>query len=81
MRYIKDLLSFGYKQALSCIFPAVIFLTLAISQLVSFLPLARYDFILIICLITFYLDCRKHCHLLGCLAISKSAGQLEPCGF
>lgn len=46
---MKQLIHFGYQQAMSCLFPAIIFLTLAISQMIE-LPLARYDFILIICL-------------------------------
>ncbi len=32
MLYIKQLLHFTYEQALSCLFPVVIFLTLALSK-------------------------------------------------
>ena len=51
MLYIKQLLHFTYEQALSCLFPVVIFLTLALSKIVSIPGLYRYDFILIACLL------------------------------
>ncbi len=51
MFYIKQLLHFTYEQALSCLFPVVIFLTLALSKIVSIPGLYRYDFILIVCLL------------------------------
>lgn len=46
-----DLLAFGWQQTLACIFPGAIFLTLAVSRIVT-LPdwLGRYDFILAACL-------------------------------
>jgi len=46
-----DLWAFGWQQALACIFPGGIFLTLALSRALS-LPewLPRYDFILLACL-------------------------------
>lgn len=50
MKYIRDLLYFGYYQALSCIFPVVIFVTLAVSKIIVIPGLHRYDFILLICL-------------------------------
>jgi uncharacterized membrane protein YoaT (DUF817 family) len=46
------LLAFGWQEALSCIFPGGIFVTLALSKalpLPAWLP--RYDFILIVCLL------------------------------
>ena len=55
MKYLVDLIYFGYYQALSCIFPVVIFITLAVSKLILIPGLYRYDFILLICLITQYL--------------------------
>ncbi|MDY7044462.1 DUF817 domain-containing protein [Virgibacillus sp. M23] len=55
MKYIIDLFYFGYHQALSCIFPVVIFATLALSKIISIPGIPRYDFILLICLITQYL--------------------------
>ena len=51
MFYIKQLLHFTYEQALSCLFPVVIFLTLALSKLITIPGLYRYDFILIVCLL------------------------------
>lgn len=51
MLYIKQLLHFTYEQALSCLFPVVIFLTLALSKIVLIPGLYRYDFILIVCLL------------------------------
>ena len=51
MFYIKQLLHFTYEQALSCLFPVVIFLTLALSKIISIPGLYRYDFILIVCLL------------------------------
>ena len=46
---MKNLLQFAYLQALSCLFPVIIFAALAISKFVSIPFLSRYDFILIIC--------------------------------
>lgn len=40
------------EQAKSCIFPVVIFLSLAITKVIHLSLIARYDLILIICLIT-----------------------------
>ncbi|OGO88599.1 MAG: hypothetical protein A2Y24_06105 [Clostridiales bacterium GWE2_32_10] len=51
MKHIKYLVYFGIQQALSCIFPASIFIILAVSKLVHIPYLYRYDFILIACLI------------------------------
>ncbi|WP_018781576.1 DUF817 domain-containing protein [Bacillus sp. 95MFCvi2.1] len=55
MFYIKQLLFFAYQQALSCIFPVVIFVTLALSKFISIPGLYRYDFILIVCLLMQYI--------------------------
>ncbi|MDR7074021.1 DUF817 domain-containing protein [Fictibacillus barbaricus] len=48
---MKALFQFTYLQALSCIFPVIIFLTLAVSKFypVPFLP--RYDFIFLVCVV------------------------------
>lgn len=54
MYFIKQLIRFGWQQALCCIFPAVIFALLAGSKLVDIPYLARYDFILLMCVITQY---------------------------
>lgn len=51
MFYLKQLLYFTYEQALSCLFPVVIFLTLALSKIISIPGFYRYDFILIVCLL------------------------------
>ncbi|CAH0344605.1 DUF817 domain-containing protein [Bacillus sp. CECT 9360] len=51
MKYIHHLLSFGYHQAMSCLFPVIIFLTLAVSKFIPGDFIARYDFILLVCLI------------------------------
>lgn len=48
------LLDFGWKQALSCVFPAVIFGTLAFTKAVDLPFISNYDFILLVCLITQY---------------------------
>lgn len=50
MYFIRQLFTFGYKQALCCIFPVAIFITLALSKVIDISWLPRYDFILIICL-------------------------------
>lgn len=55
MYQIKQLLKFGWTQVLCCIFPAVIFLLLATSKIVDFPYMARYDFILAMCVLTQYL--------------------------
>lgn len=51
MYFIRQLFTFGYKQALCCLFPVAIFITLALSKQVSIPGLYRYDFILILCLL------------------------------
>lgn len=48
---MKTLFHFAYLKALSCIFPVVIFATLAFSKLVTVPFLPRYDVILLICII------------------------------
>lgn len=47
---MRNFLKFGYLQALSCIFPVIIFAALALSKLIAIPYLPRYDFILIICI-------------------------------
>jgi uncharacterized membrane protein YoaT (DUF817 family) len=47
---MKYLLRFTYLQALSCIFPVIIFAALAVSKFIEIPGLPRYDFILLICL-------------------------------
>lgn len=48
---MKNLIQFTYLQALSCLFPVVIFTALAVSKFVSIPYLPRYDFILLICIV------------------------------
>ncbi|QFG00343.1 DUF817 domain-containing protein [Psychrobacillus glaciei] len=47
---MRNFLRFGFLQAISCIFPVIIFAALAVSKFVSVPFLPRYDFILIVCL-------------------------------
>jgi len=47
---MKNLIQFTYLQALSCLFPVIIFAALALSKVLSIPFLPRYDFILIICI-------------------------------
>ncbi|MYL34600.1 DUF817 family protein [Pontibacillus yanchengensis] len=51
MQFLTKLLHFGYQQALSSIFPVVIFLTLAGTKVISVPGLPRYDLILLVCLL------------------------------
>lgn len=48
---MRILIQFTYLQALSCLFPVIIFAALAISKFVSIPYLPRYDFIVIICIL------------------------------
>jgi uncharacterized membrane protein YoaT (DUF817 family) len=47
----KQLVRFGWQQALSCVFPVVIFASLAITQVIPLPFLPRYDWLLIICIL------------------------------
>ncbi|WP_019242146.1 MULTISPECIES: DUF817 domain-containing protein [Bacillus] len=49
---MKQLFYTGIEQAKSCIFPVMIFLSLAITKIVEIPFIARYDLILLICLVT-----------------------------
>jgi len=55
MNLIKQFFRFGLKQVLCCVFPAAIFLTLAVSKVIHFPFLYRYDFILLVCILIQYL--------------------------
>lgn len=46
----KQWFLFGYLQAISCVFPLLIFLSLAVSSPLSSLGIARYDLLLLICI-------------------------------
>ena len=47
---MKTLFHFAYLQAISCLFPVMIFAALALSKTVSIPFLHRYDFILLLCI-------------------------------
>jgi uncharacterized membrane protein YoaT (DUF817 family) len=50
IRFLKQLMLFGYLQAISCIFPVLIFLSLALSSYIN--PgIPRYDLLLLICIV------------------------------
>ena len=49
-RYFLELVAFTYKNAASCLFPGFIFILLAFSNVVP-LPIPRYDFLLLGCLV------------------------------
>lgn len=51
MRGLKQLIYFGWEQALSCVFPVVIFASLAITKMVELPLFPRYDWLLLICLL------------------------------
>ncbi|MCH1625669.1 DUF817 domain-containing protein [Ferdinandcohnia quinoae] len=51
MRSLKQLVHFGWVQTLSCLFPVVIFASLAITKILPLPYLSRYDWLLIICLL------------------------------
>ncbi len=47
---VEELLFFGWKNAVSCLFPVLIFALLAISKVVHVSHVARYDLLLVLCL-------------------------------
>ncbi|MCM3123021.1 MULTISPECIES: DUF817 domain-containing protein [unclassified Mesobacillus] len=51
MRTIMQLVRFGWEQALSCLFPVVIFASLAITKIIELPLLPRYDWLLLIFLL------------------------------
>lgn len=51
MYFVRQLVHFGYQQAMSCIFPVLIFITLAVTQVIDTPFLYRYDLILVICIL------------------------------
>ncbi|WAA12467.1 DUF817 domain-containing protein [Fervidibacillus halotolerans] len=59
MHSIKQLVHFGWEQALSCIFPVVIFASLALTKIIPFPFLPRYDWLFIIFLIVQWLMVRS----------------------
>jgi len=51
MEFIRKLWIFGYQQALSCLFPVIIFGALGLTKVVEIPGLPRYDLILLICVL------------------------------
>jgi uncharacterized membrane protein YoaT (DUF817 family) len=51
MAALKQLLRFDWEQAQSCLFPVVIFASLAITKIIPLPFLPRYDWLLIISLL------------------------------
>lgn len=51
MKFIRGLFQFAWLQALSCIFPVIIFGTLALTKIVEVPGIHRYELILLICLL------------------------------
>ena len=49
--WLKRLIAFTTQEALSCIFPVLIFATLALTKLIDLPGLHRYDLILLVCLL------------------------------
>ncbi len=47
---MRQLIYFGWEQAKSCLFPVIIFLSLAATQMVNVPGIARYDIIFLICI-------------------------------
>ncbi|MDS8632570.1 DUF817 family protein, partial [Streptococcus pneumoniae] len=48
---MKTFWLFGYRQALCCIFPVIIFAALALSKYIEIPFVPRYDFILLVCIL------------------------------
>lgn len=51
MTFVHQLWRFGWLQALSCIFPVIIFGTLGLTKLVPIHGISRYDLILLVCIL------------------------------
>lgn len=58
MKGLKQLIYFGWEQALSCIFPVVIFVSLALTKMIELPLIPRYDWLLLICLLMQWLMVR-----------------------
>lgn len=58
MRVFNQLVRFGWQQALSCLFPVVIFASLALTQIIPLPILPRYDWLLILFLLMQWLMVR-----------------------
>ncbi|WP_068618958.1 DUF817 domain-containing protein [Paenibacillus tuaregi] len=51
MQFWRKLWVFGWKEALSCVFPVIIFASLAVTKVVQVPYVPRYDLILMICIV------------------------------
>lgn len=51
MSFIKGLLQFTYQQIVCCLFPGAIFLALILTKYISVPGIARYDLLLVICIL------------------------------
>lgn len=69
--FLREFFTFGYKEAISCIFPVFIFGMLAITRLVSIPGIPRYDLLLIACLamqwlmFRFGLETKEEVYIIG----------------
>ncbi|MER3329109.1 MAG: DUF817 family protein, partial [Candidatus Kapaibacterium sp.] len=54
-RLFVELNLFAYKQLISCLFPAFIFLMLAISSVINLDFISRYDFLFVACILAQYI--------------------------
>lgn len=54
-RLFVELNLFAYKQLISCVFPAFIFLMLAISSVMDLQFISRYDFLFVACIVAQYI--------------------------
>lgn len=51
IRFFRLLIHFGYQEAMSCLFPVFIFGALALSKYVTIPGVARYDLLLVLCVL------------------------------
>ncbi len=56
--FIRQLFHFGLQQALACVFPVALFLTLAATKVIHVPFLHRYDLILLVCILVQFLMVR-----------------------
>ncbi len=71
IRAVKQLVRFGLEQALSCVFPVVIFASLAFTKIVPLPFLPRYDWLLVICILMQWLMVRTKLETMDELKVIK----------
>lgn len=59
LSFLREFFAFGYKEAISCVFPVFIFGMLALTKWVYIPFVPRYDFLLIACLLMQYVMYRS----------------------